>query len=347
VEPPEPPFQPYPPANGGDADPSPAAWALPDSGAGGGAVDPPGPGAPAGPPGAGAPAPDGRAGFDPETPRAKAPIRLPVALRPMTMSDLLDGAFAIIKSRPAAVFGVSAAIVIPFQILQAWLSRGLVSSNSLTTIFNQPTSSNGVRQQNVDALNAYIGLTLGTLAVFLVGCALAKLVSTWYAGGDATAGDALRATVRILPAALAAWALLLIPLAMSLAAVCVGWFFVDPFVIAVAPILMIEKVGPIKAISRSFSLVTRRYLMVTGANALATVMALIADRVLTLLPDLLAGLVGAPWNWIITAVGNSIVSLLLIPAVAGVAILLYLDLRVRTEGLDIELQATDTFASAA
>jgi hypothetical protein len=129
--------------------------------------------------------------------------------------------------------------------------------------------------------------------------------------------------------------------------VCIGWFFVDPLVIAVAPILMIEKVGPIKAISRSFSLVTRRYLMVTGANALATVMALIANFVLTLLPDFVAQLVGAPWNWIINAVGASLVSLLLVPAVAGVAILLYLDLRVRTEGLDIELQATDTFTSAA
>jgi hypothetical protein len=261
------------------------------------------------------------------------------------VSDLLDGAFAIIKTRPGAVFGVSAAIIIPFHLLQAWLSRNLVSGSSLNVLFSQPSSRTSASQQNVDVLSAYIGIAIGTLAVFFVGCALAKLVSSWYAGGDVTAGEALRATWSVTPAVLAVWAIMLIPLALSYL-VCVGWFFIDPLVIVVAPILVVERIGPLKAIQRSLSMVSRRYLQVTGANALATVMALIATQVLTLLPQLIGSALGSPWNWIVLGVGQSLAALLLTPAVAGVAVLLYLDLRVRSEGLDLELRAADVFASA-
>jgi hypothetical protein len=283
-----------------------------------------------------------------EPPSETSAVRLPVPLRPMTMSDLLDGAFAIIKSRPGAVFGVTAAIIIPFHLFQAWLSRNLVSGSTFSALLDQPTtrSRTNAAQQNADVFTAYLGIAIGTLAIFLVGCAVAKLVSSWYAGGDATAGEALLATWKAIPGVVAVWVLALIPLAVSLAFCGVGWFFLDPLLIVVAPVLVIERIGPIAAVRRSFTLVGRRYMPVVGANALATVMALIAAQVLTLLPQFIAGVIGAPWNWVVLGVGQSLASLLLVPAVAGVAVLIYLDLRVRTEGLDIELQVTDTFASS-
>jgi hypothetical protein len=228
------------------------------------------------------------------------------------------------------------------------LNRNLVANASLNVIFGEPGTRprTSASQQNADVLVAYLGIAIGTLAVFFVGCALAKLVSSWYAGGDATAGEALRAAWKAAPAVLAVWALTLIPLALS-NAVYIGWFFLDPIFIAVAPILVIEKVGPIQAIRRSAGLVGRRYWPVVLANLLATVMAGIASQVLTLLPQIISAALGPPLDWIVLGVGQSLVSLLVTPAVAGVAILLYLDLRVRTEGLDLEIDATDAFASAA
>jgi hypothetical protein len=307
-------------------------------------------GYPSGPPIAGRAAPNapGGASFGDEPVRDHAAPRLPVPLRPMTMSDLLDGAFGIIKARPGAVFAVSAAFVIPIHLIQAWLNRNVVANTSFNVIFSEPGTRprTTAAQQNADVLVAYLGVAIGTLAVFFVGCALAKLVSSWYAGGDASAGEALRATWKATPAVLAVWAITLIPLALS-NALYIGWFFLDPLVIAVAPILVIEKVGPIAAIRRSAALVGRRYWPVVLANLLATIMAGIASQVLTLLPQLLAAALGPPLDWIVLGVGQSLVALLVTPAVAGVAILLYLDLRVRTEGLDIEIDATDAFASAA
>ena len=39
--------------------------------------------------------------------------------------------------------------------------------------------------------------------------------------------------------------------------------------------------------------------------------------------------------------------LVTIPVVAGITVLIYLDLRVRTEGLDLELDAIEAFPTAA
>jgi hypothetical protein len=52
------------------------------------------------------------------------------------------------------------------------------------------------------------------------------------------------------------------------------------------------------------------------------------------------------WGWIVTAVCSAGSSLITVPFVAGAATLLYFDLRVRSEGLDLELGAAAHFSSA-
>ncbi len=42
----------------------------------------------------------------------------------MTMPDLLDGSFAVIKARPRTVFTIAAAVLIPFHLMAAFLQRG-------------------------------------------------------------------------------------------------------------------------------------------------------------------------------------------------------------------------------
>jgi len=276
---------------------------------------------------------------------AGTPTRLPVPLGPMTTSDLLDGGFSILKCRPGAVFGASAVIIIPLHMLQSFLSRNLVDTNSLTQLLDPPSATrSGTRVSAVDVLGAYAGQILATLAVFLVGCALARMVSAWYAGGDVTAVEALKATLKALPVVMAVWVMLLIPNGLALAAGCIGWFFLNPLFMVAAPVIVIEGLGPIAAIGRSVRLVGRRYLWVVLYNFAVTVMAYLATNALTIIPQVLAVALPQPWNWIALGAGQTLVAMIIIPAVAGVAVLLYLDLRIRSEGLDIELKAADVFA---
>ena len=51
----------------------------------------------------------------------------------------------------------------------------------------------------------------------------------------------------------------------------------------------------------------------------------------------------ASWIWIAVAAVDVVVQLVMAPVLAGWAVLAYLDLRVRTEGLDLELEAMDRF----
>ena len=62
-------------------------------------------------------------GGAPRSGRPRPKRRLP-ALAPMTMSDLLDGGFAIIKQAPATIIGLTAIFVIPIQLVAGFLGRG-------------------------------------------------------------------------------------------------------------------------------------------------------------------------------------------------------------------------------
>lgn len=308
------------------------AWAAPEAGQA--------------PPTTGAPEVDG--GVIDEPPARVGAPRLPVPLRPMTTSDLLDGGFAILKNRPAAVFGACALVIVPLRVAEAFLQRNALSNSTLNVLFNDTSTSSSPRSSTAsggDVLAVYAGLILGTLAVYFAGAVIARMVSAWYAGGELSAGETLKAVFQASPVIVAVWFVLLIPNAAGYAAGCIGWFFVNPLFIVAVPVVMIEGLGPIKAISRSVQLVGRRYLWVVLYGLVITIMAYFARNALTLVPQFLGVTLPSPWNWIALSAGQTIVELIITPAVAGVAVLLYLDLRIRTEGLDIELKAADAFAS--
>ncbi len=63
-------------------------------------------------------------------------------------------------------------------------------------------------------------------------------------------------------------------------------------------------------------------------------------------PEFFAALLPPPFDWLTTAVISAAVSMVVTTALVSMSVLLYLDLRIRTEGLDIELHAADAFARA-
>jgi hypothetical protein len=114
------------------------------------------------------------------------------------------------------------------------------------------------------------------------------------------------------------------------------------------PVVTLERIGPLKSLGRSWRLVRRSSWRVLGM-LLAT----------ELVVGIAAELINAPFavasggfsaltaktqqvnvgGLFITAVGQIIASTLTAPLLAGVIVLLYADLRMRREGLDIMLQA--------
>ena len=170
------------------------AWATPEAGgaAMGPATEPPPPPAP---------------GWD-DSPEPVTPPVLPVALKAMTTTDIVDGAWGIIKARPKTVFAVTAMILLPTEIVAAWLSQGGSTFLDLSAALADSTvaaSSPSV----LGGAGVYLAALIQNLSLFLLGGAIARLVSSWYAGGDMTARQAVLASLRKAPALLGAFAILL------------------------------------------------------------------------------------------------------------------------------------------
>jgi hypothetical protein len=136
----------------------------------------------------------------------------------------------------------------------------------------------------------------------------------------------------------------------GLAGAIVGLWLAIRFTLA-SPALMLEKQSVMKSLSRSAKLVKGSWWRVLGIQLLATIIANIVSSIILIPFSLIAGAVSGDttggllgstgshgWTYlIISALGSVIGSMITIPITAGVAVLLYIDQRIRREALDLEL----------
>ena len=267
----------------------------------------------------------------------------------MTVSDVLDGAFAILKAAPATIIAFTAVFAVPVQLLGAWLQRDLLGGASLLDGFNQTDPSlAGGDQASLNSLWAQMVLLFGpALALVFVAAGIARLVGAWHVGRDISLGDLLRGSLPLAPPLLASW--LLVHLAEGIGMLLCGFpaLAVMTAFLVTAPVIGSEHLGPIKAMRRSARLVGRRFWPVMGLTLLSSVVAALFGYALGLVPTTLALVVGTSgYGWLLTAASGILTSLITMPIVAATTVLIYLDLRVRTEGLDLELDAISAFPTA-
>ena len=276
--------------------------------------------------------------------RAVVEPRLPT-LAPMTMSDLLDGGFTILKRAPATIIGLTACFVVPIQVIAAFLNRG-VEGVDLDAALQETNTSFEVGGQP----DGWSGLVLqvgSMLALVVVAAAIARLVSAWYVGHDLTTGQLLRGTVPIAWPLFASCVLVHLLEGVSILGLGVLPLAVMTWFLVTAPVIGAERIGPIRAMRRSARLVHRRFWNVLGAALLGLLVEMLFDSAISLLPTFVSFFVGTEGiAWVLPAVVGVISQLVTMPFVAAVTVLIYLDLRVRTEGLDLELRAAEAFPAA-
>ncbi|MBC9718130.1 glycerophosphoryl diester phosphodiesterase membrane domain-containing protein [Streptomyces sp. TRM66268-LWL] len=118
-----------------------------------------------------------------------------------------------------------------------------------------------------------------------------------------------------------------------------------------SPALMLEKQTIRKSLARSAKLVNRSWWRVFGIQLLAAILVNIVVSIIVIPFTFLAGALSgdgisgfleasgdAGWTFlIVTGIGSVVGSMLAFPITAGVSVLLYIDLRIRREALDLEL----------
>jgi hypothetical protein len=253
-------------------------------------------------------------------------------LRPLGVAEILDGAVRLVRRNARAALAISA----PFAVLRT-VVNGLVS---------YATVNSGGAAAIATIGSLLLAILLGTILTGL----LAPVYTSDLLGQHLPAGAAVRRV-----GARGALLVLLgvietVAQGAGLAAFAVGGVWLWGVWAVAAPALVLERTGVRGALGRSVALVRGQFWRTWGiralgwllVSALGFVIALpfevIASYVVDYNPFSSSHSVGNPGLYVlILSLGGIIAALLLPPVSAAIDVLLYTDLRMRKEGMDILL----------
>lgn len=290
-----------------------------------------------------------------------------IPLRPLAVGELLDGAIKVIRRYPRPTLGLSAAIALVVTVINVGLVLGL-DTVSLSVDDPNPTV-----EDFTNAFSGAITLTLLSGVVsFLAGLiltgALIAVIGNAVQGKPAPMDEVwAKVQPRILPLlglSLLTGLLVSGPAAMAVALAIVLAVTTDPGTLfltvplalaavafavyayirlSLAPAsLVLEKVGVRDAMRRSGVLVRGSWWRVFGITVLAAIIAFVVGGIISAPLAIIAALEGSDGgtgSLIAQQIGSGLASVLVAPFGSGVAALLYVDRRMRAEGLDVALQA--------
>ena len=268
-------------------------------------------------------------------------------LRPLGIGEMLDAAIKIFTRHWRTLVLCVIGLVLPVQIIAVLLTASIAPESLDLT-----SSETGVsRDEETEFLLTQLAVGLLTfLSVLIATAACFKAVADAYLGAQPEWKHSLKFGARRLPA-LVAVAILggLAVLGMTLLLVIPGiWLFVM-YAVAV-PALLLERIGPVQGLKRSYRLVKGRWWPTFGAllvsYVLAGIVGALVQGVITIIPSLLADGNTAALAFG-SAVGGTLGAVITTPYSAAVVALVYFDLRVRKEryspeDLERELARTAT-----
>lgn len=279
-----------------------------------------------------------------------------IPLRPLTLNDIFAGAWATMRRNPGSTIGFSAVVGLIVGVAGLPLALRI-----------QPDAERMLRAQEARALTpedfAWLTnpSTLGWLGVSLVAAVLGWIAVTAYLtavvgraaiGRPASLRDIwpdFRSSAARLPALALGFAVLVLvpalltafitgmilpPLAAVTAPVVLAWLAVR-FSLS-TPALVLEQSGVVHALRRSAELVRGAWWRIFGMLLLTLLIAFAVDAVVSMIISPLS--VGGGTASILGGLfGSVVVTALTQPFVSGVTALLYVDQRIRREGLAEEL----------
>ena len=267
-----------------------------------------------------------------------------IPLRPLGVGELLDGTFTTIRRNPRATIGLAALLITVQQVL-------IVGAQLLTGDIPTLTGFAG-DTVSLELVGGFGGL-IGTLLSAVVGAVLTGMlvvvVSEDVLGRRVTAGQVwARVRPRVWALLLAAAIAGLVPYVGLILLIVPGVILWGAWALT-TPALVLEGLGPIQALRRSWQLAwpgfARVWSIRTLSELLATLMQYLVAVPFAVAGTLLAFALGADEGSQLPAVALAVVVLggiaagtLTAPFLAGVLALLYVDRRMRAEGLDLVLQ---------
>ena len=319
-------------------------------------------------------------GYGPPAGYRAAPVqRGIVPLRPLGLGEIYDGAFRSVRSNPRVMFGVSAVVVtvaVLFQTILQWYTFGSLGELMSAPVDEQAEAVIG------DVVGAGIGTLVSVVVTLLATTVLTGLliisVSRSVIGQTVSLGEAwalarphvgrlllltFLVTLIILSVP-ALWAAAMVAVALAeqwgvlIAVALIGgigvlvWLaWVGTRTLLATPALVLEQQRVVAGLKRGWNLSVGSFWRLLGIYFLAT---FIVQTVASLITLPATGIITfvqldpfGPVALALTAVATIVGSVLTTPFMAAVVALLYIDIRIRREGLDVELARAAEDAAGA
>lgn len=288
-----------------------------------------------------------------------------IALRPLNFGELLDGAIKAVRHNPKVMVGLNALVALASTVALFAFSFGMFAD-----LFSFDPTAPAPEISGGDIAAFYLGALISSLLLTAITAITAISVGRSVIGVVAPVSEAFIAAMRRFPVVIVMTVLMslglllimtmavlvvvvagtlspvlgiLVGILMVLATLAlVAWLSIK---LSVAiPAAVLEKLGPIAALQRSWDLTRGRFWMIFAVLLVASIITSVIQQVISAPVSLILPLL-APQNpeafagIFVAAIAVSSFVGLLISAVflAGVTCVVYTDQRMRREGFDLTL----------
>ncbi|KOG57429.1 hypothetical protein ADK75_04185 [Streptomyces virginiae] len=293
-----------------------------------------------------------------------------IPLRPLGLGEILDGAVATMRTHWRSVLPITLVVATLVQVISVILQKFML--DDLTVATSEDVST----EEMIDTLGSTLATSavvqfIQVLGTIVVTAMLTMVFSRAVLGQQSSVSDAWREsrpqllrliglTLLLAFGAILLGAVLILPgiLADNIGLGIVGFLVWLPLLIwlgvrfsLASPALMLEKSTVLKAFARSSKLVKDTWWRIFGITLLTSVLAFFISMMIVApfqfigiivfgggLESMEAGSDMGNWGMLVVpAIGLIIAQTIVMPFQSGVTVLLYVDQRIRREGLDLEL----------
>ena len=255
-------------------------------------------------------------------------------LRPLGVAEIVDVAIKVYLRHAPRLFGLVALVVVPVQLLQLLLNLSATPVTASETP-DTPTLVGFVVGGLLVGLLSFVATTLATAACF-------KAVADAYLGHRPDTSDSLRfARGRLGSLMLVTLLGALLTFLGFLLLVLPGIYLWIAFSVA-APVVLFEGVKGGAALGRSRRLVQGRWWPVFGTLLLGFILAAIVGGIITAVLTGVLALGAGSGDFVralVGAIAGAVAAIITTPFQAALIAILFFDLKVRKEGLDVALLA--------
>ena len=266
-------------------------------------------------------------------------------LRPLDLGEILDETFRMYRRRFLFFAGVGLAMLLPAAVPLVALFASLPGFSSVFSPVPRPAPTTFTDFNLAALLIAYAGFILYTvLSTPLLYGGLTFVACQQALGQPLSWGTILFATLRMYPGVLL-YTLALTGMAL-LFCVFPLWIWIGVRWAVVMPAMVVERRGVLDAMGRSWRLLEGRWWRTFGILLLIFLLYYLVTQALTAFVQVfqvLGLLINPGLVLAVVTAGSELVSALTIPILPIAATLIYFDLRVRQEAIDL-LQLADQAA---